>query len=162
MRTCRRERDESDLDELMRQKEQAIKDHKYPVASVIHARIQDISAPAYEIAGANDRTQLENQIHKLEAEKDVHVRSNAFEKAACLHEELLILQSKLTCLTGSNGNQEIQEMTKTMADASERKLNLIQTDQYEAAGAVHNDILAMEVTGIVLQSRGVQERCGLF
>ena len=49
--------------------------------------------------------QLEDQIQKLEVEKDVHVRNNAFEKAACLHEGLLVLHSKLTCLTGSNGNQ---------------------------------------------------------
>jgi hypothetical protein len=57
-------RDESDLDELMRQKEQAIKDHKYTKASVIHARIQELSALAGEISGADDRTQLEDRIQK--------------------------------------------------------------------------------------------------
>jgi hypothetical protein len=135
-------RDESDLDELMRQKEQAIKDHKYPEASVIQARIQEISAAACEVAGADDRTQLEDQIQTLETERDVHVRNNAFEKAACLHAELLVLRSKLICLTESNDNPEIDAMTKTLAEASERKSHLINTNQYEAAGAVHIEILA--------------------
>ena len=69
------------------------------------------------------------------------MRNNAFEKAACLHEELLVLHSKLICLTESNDNQEIDAITKTLAEASERKVHLINTNQYEAASAVHIDFL---------------------
>jgi hypothetical protein len=90
----------------------------------------------------------------------VHVRNNAFEKAACLHSELVLLGSKLICLTESNDTQEIDAITKTLAEASERKSHLININQYEAAGAVYTEILAMEAKRAKLRTTWVKTGYG--
>ena len=68
----------------------------------------------------------------------------------------VVLHSELICLTERNDNKEIDAVTKTLAEASERKSHLINTNQYEAAGAVHTETLVMEAKRANLCKTGVR------